>query len=265
MSGAAETGEAGAGVPPFSLHYGGPAPEVVVAGHSHALSMIRAMSADPSPGIALAYTTELVDGPSLEDAYWEFVAAHCADRVVAVSWNGNQHHASFLIAPDPPIALWSPDRGVLAGVAPGEAVPVSRSTLREYWDWSFVQLHTALSLLGSARRVVMLETPPPKRDATVRANLATEVWFAQVARDLGVAVDELPICDEDVRYAMWEVIRDATIEIAREYDVPMLHVPRHVLDEDGFLLPEFSAADATHANDDFGDEMVRTLLSEVRR
>lgn len=258
----AQTGE-GATAPQFALHFGGTAPEIIIAGHSHALSMVRAMSAGSLPEIAFAYTANLADGPSLDDAYWEFVARSSANRVVAISWNGNQHHASFLIAPDPGIALWSPARSTVVRGAAGTSILVPRSALRQHWEWSFLQLHTALDMLRACRQVVVLETPPPKRDATVRANLASEVWFAQVADELGIAVADLPLCDEKVRYAMWEVVRDTTTEIADEHGVETIRVPRELLDGDGYLLPEFSAADATHANDEFGDEMVRALLTAV--
>ncbi len=45
--------------------------------------------------------------------YWEMAARHCAGRIVALSWNGNQHNASFLIAPEP----------LFDFVCPGAATP----------------------------------------------------------------------------------------------------------------------------------------------
>jgi hypothetical protein len=50
-------------------------------------------------------------------------------------------------------------------------------------------------------------------------------------------------------------------DICQEIGVEVLGPPSGALDEDGFLLPEFYASDATHANPSYG-ELVVTQAEE---
>ena len=232
----------------WALHFGNEQRRVVVAGHSHVICILQALGEAPRADVTVAYTRDLHDGPPLDDAYWEFVHSATSTQLIAVMWNGNQHHASFLIQPDPPIRIWDE----AAGAEVGTGLLVPQAMLHALWEPSFTQLRMALELLAPDRRVVVLGTPPPKRGSVAQANLEQEVWFSQVASERGLRIADLVLTDDRVLLAMWSMLQERLCELAQEHGVPFIPCPPEVRDEDGFLLPDYSAHDVTHANAAYG-------------
>lgn len=245
-----------ADAPEWALHFGTERRRVVIAGHSHVICVLQALGAAWRDDVSVAYNAVLSDGPPLDDAYWGFVRDVTSDQLIAIMWNGNQHHSSFLVRPDPPISVCDP--AVPGGTESG-ATLVPRAMLAALWEPSFQQLRRALDLLVPERRVVLLGTPPPKRQAEVLANLAREPWFAEAARAHGVsAVD---VTGELDRLRMWRIVQQRLREIAGDYGVVFVPGPADAVDGDGFLLAAFSADDATHANGAYGE----LLCDELER
>jgi hypothetical protein len=253
----------------YKLHFEGSDNRVVLAGHSHVLAVMYGIAESQSSKLAVAYSCEPAEGVPLDNDYWEYVRSVSLGKRVAVMWNGNQHHALFLVETDPPIAVWpawrdrehrvQPRLSGLRRILRLEQKParcseslVPRSMLQAMWSPTFDQLRFALALLTPDREVVVVSTPPPKRQSLVRANLASELWFAPIAERLGVSVAELPITDEYVRLAMWETLHSQLREVCGEFGVTVIPVPNAAVDSQGFLLPQYSAPDATHANGDYG-------------
>ena len=232
----------------WALH-GSAAPALVVAGHSHTLCQLQALHAAPREWAAVAYTTALADGPPLADDYWDFVGALDPAIDVAVVWNGNQHHAQFLIDQVPPIAVWDDARERVS--AAGRLLP--RTQFRALWEPTVQPLIDVLPALSQSRRTVIVGTPPPKASALVRANLSTEKWFEPTATALGLELADLPITAEMTRLALWRLLQGRLCEIAADAGVSFLPAPELAATADGFLHAELSSPDATHANAAYGD------------
>jgi hypothetical protein len=217
---------------------------------------MQALGVNRRDDISVAYCTKLADGPPFDDEYWRWLHETTVDELIAVMWNGNQHHASFLIQPEPPIAVWGDERSShhLTG-----SMFVPRAMLEALWAPTVAQLRFALDLMSPDRRVVLLGTPPPKRQADVIANLSTEVWFEEGAREMGVAIGDLPVTGEFERLVMWQVLQRMLETIAAEYSIPFVPSPAKAADSDGYLLRSFSDRDATHANAAYGDAVCDVL------
>ncbi len=244
----------------WALH-GDPTPSVVAAGHSHVLCMLESLNRASRPGVAVAYNAELVDGPPLAPEYWQYVAEVAQGRTIIIVWNGNQHHAQFLVEPLPPISVWS----ARLGATTGKGTIVPRALLRALWEPTMTGLSEALALLPQSARPIVLATPPPKNDLIVSANLAVERWFEPEAQGRGVAIGDLPITAQATRLALWEIIQERLQEIAVSAGARFLGLPESVADDDGYLLPGLSGPDATHANADYGDLLWTHIESELLR
>ena len=241
--------------------YGDQSPTLVVAGHSHVLCMLQALDKHPVAQCAVAYNADVLTGPPLADDYWDYVSSLPEETTVAVVWNGNQHHASFLVSSSPEVAVWSEG---FAGVA-NDAVLIPRGMFRELWEPTLQPLLSALERVMVRHRVIILGTPPPKPDDLCRANIGIERWFQPLADELAIDLDSLPITPQVTRLALWQLLQDRLVEIANQYDVPFLGIPSETIDESGLLLPEYSASDATHANDSYGLAMLRKLKKYMDR
>jgi hypothetical protein len=123
-------------------------------------------------------------------------------------------------------------------------------------------LLAALGKLPPSARKVIASTPPPKDDALVRRNLKVERWFEPVALELGIALEDLPVTNEQTRLAFWELVQERLREIASDFDAYFMDVPVEAVGSGGFLRAEFSAPDATHANADYGDLVLDHVLRE---
>jgi hypothetical protein len=95
-------------------------------------------------------------------------------------------------------------------------------------------------------------TPPPFRAVAEGARLPT-VFQANL---------HLGISPASIRMKLYELYN----EIARETYVPLgvdiLGVPPGCTDEDGFLLAEFCSVDPTHANERYGELVLRQILGD---
>lgn len=210
--------------------------------------MLQALGNEPMSECAVAYNADVMTGPPLEDDYWDYVCSLPEEVTIAVVWNGNQHHASFLVSSSPQIAIWTDEFAAAAD----DVVLVPRAMFRELWEPTLQPLISALERVVARHSVIVLGTPPPKPDELCRANIGIERWFQPLADELAINLDSLPITPQRTRLALWQLLQDRLLEIANQYDVPFLGIPNETVDGSGMLLPQYSASDATHANDLYG-------------
>jgi hypothetical protein len=229
---------------------GFPDPEMVVLGHSHVLSMEWALSAGDGPSFPAAVGHNLND-----DARWDAVVEHVAGLTVAIMWNGNQHNAHFLLEPDPPFRVFDPLTGDQGGV--GRWVP--REAVHELFEPTFAGLDRALRRLTAVAQVVLVGTPPPKSHEAVLAGLERETLFAQRARELGIAPADLRVTHGPLRVSLWRIIQEMLGDRAETFGVDFIPVPGSAMSPDGYLQPELSVPDATHANARYGALVWRSL------
>lgn len=112
---------------------------------------------------------------------------------------------------------------------------------------------------ATAAKMVHIMPPPPKRDSDFIRSYHESRFKDEIAL-LGVSPPEL-------RMKIWRIQRNLLQDFCIELGVDLLDPPKSALDADGFLLPEYYAKDATHANRSYGllllDELERRFLSNA--
>ncbi len=244
--------------------------DLVLAGHAHLVALGVPHSTDgPAEFVrledgppAIFTVTETWMGDRLAP-YWQQVALHCAGRTVALSWNGNQHNASFLIAPEPLFDFVCPGTDP-ADIHPG-AIVVPAAVVRAYFAHTLSALPgliRALKLSG-ARRVLILGSPAPKRDADfIHAHIRTEEYFQLAAAAAGIDLNTCRITPAAIRQKLWRLIQQMMEAVAGQEGVTFVPVPPETLEADGTLRREYWQDDSTHANRAFGAR-VRAVLDRI--
>lgn len=247
---------------PWRVH-GSEDPEVLVAGHSHALALLFSMDAGHGPEgyrAAVVLDAERRSSSFLDDEYWNLLMRAATGRTIAIAWNGNQHNASFLLEPQPAFRVFHEEVD-----QSGDVVWLAQKVLRQYWTPSFLELRAALPRLTSVATVYLLGTPPPKSDSAIRSVIQEDPYFIGQATSLGMDLADLKITTAATRLAMWSLLQDMLRECADEAGATFLPVPGDVVDAHGILLPEFSAPDATHANAEYGARLWSELSKAIRK
>jgi hypothetical protein len=227
---------------------------MVAIGHSHVISMEWALAGGDGPAFPAAVSRNLND-----DGLWDAVVDHVAGRAVAIMWNGNQHNAHFLLEPDPPFRIFDPLAGDLGGVGRW----VARDAVRELFEPTFAGLDRILTRLTAVAQVALLGTPPPKSDEAVVAGLERETLFAQRALELGLAPADLRVTRGPLRVTLWRLLQEMLSVRADTYGIDFVPVPGSAMSPNGYLRPELSVPDATHANARYG-ALVWQSLAEWR-
>ncbi|HEY8592001.1 MAG TPA: hypothetical protein VIL42_03945 [Sphingomicrobium sp.] len=101
-------------------------------------------------------------------------------------------------------------------------------------------------------RMVHLLAPPPKGDNSFIENYHDTRFAAANIEARGVSPAPL-------RMKFWQLQNLVVEEICRELGIEVLPPPRSTLDENGFLLREYYANDATHANAGYGEAVLRDI------
>ncbi len=224
--------------------FGDDDPALIIAGHSHAYSLMISRHLRPA-GIraAVAYSTPEVSGPPGDADYWQLVADSAVARILAICWNGNQHNVGFLIEQDPPVRV----------AGSGDGLPIiPRSELRALWEPSFDELRAFVPSLDASTEVYLLGTPPPKSDDFVASALASEEFFLSQARLAGLAVEDIVVTPAATRVALWRALQEQLAQVAVELGATFVPVPSAAIDADGTLLLEYCQLDVTHANAAYG-------------
>jgi hypothetical protein len=186
--------------------------------------------------------------------YWSFAASHAEGGTVGILWGGNIHNYRFLFESEPPFDFLLDDDD---NCDPGRWLAPRRSVERAL-EIGLFGLDAAVKILGEngVQRIVLLETPPPRRDLALALSGAVDrAYWLKRAREMGY--DGLPaFTDARLRLKLWRLLMRMTQARA---GVEMIPVPREACDADGFLLPELGAKDLTHANRAYGEIAARDL------
>lgn len=196
--------------------------------------------------------------PRLED-YWVEAEKLAKTHRLLISWRGNQHMAAHLFASDPLfdfVLSDEPDLPLVDG-----AVVIPEQMLREKFSPSFDRLVELLDNVHQDHRgIVICGTPPPRHDtATIRASLSHEPHFADLLRRSGLDAESVSLTPTATLYKMWRVIQAMLRDVADSRGVEFVAIPSASQTPDGFIRPEFWSSDVTHANQEFGNLMMRHL------
>ncbi len=241
--------------------YGADDPNVIAGGQSHVVSLMTALDEDLYPAglrAAVAYAADFAAGPSDDDDYWDFLAHAGAGRTVAVVWDGNQHNTAFLLSPEPPFRVYT---STVCEPGGEQGVWIPQEMVRDFWSASFDRLGDVLALLSRVAQVLVLGTPPPKSDQIVRATLASDPYWAVVARELGLELDNVSVTPAAVRVALWRVLQDLTRDQAGKAGATFIPVPASAMSSDDLLLDCYGNPDVTHANSAYGELMWREIFA----
>ncbi len=203
-----------------------------------------------------AYVPEVqtgADGPVLHPAIVQTLDA--GPGVVILSVGGNEHNVLS-------IAQASPQFDFILGSAPdlpldrhAEIIPESvlRETLR---DWMGVKIDTMRAIRKATTvPVIQVEPPPPLPREQV---LAYPKEFFQKTLLRKVSPDLL-------RYKMWRLQTELYREICADLGIEYVVTLPDFIGPDGMLVRSAWAADATHANELFGERMMSHVFALARQ
>jgi len=190
-----------------------------------------------------------VGNSTLEDFLALIRAAGPEDLVVSMI-GGNQHAVYSTIQHPQPFDFFNPERDpVEAGV---DIVPFH--ALKDLFARGLrngdVRTLEAIRKATSAK-VVHVIPPPPKADNEHIAKYH-ETLFAKDLPERGVSPAML-------RLKFWKLQTRLLSKTCAKLDIDILMPPDRVIDELGFLRPEFYAHDATHGNWRYGERIIRQL------
>jgi hypothetical protein len=241
---------------------------MIFAGHSHINALVgNRVSADPMlQGNSTHERLLSLDGPwPRNDAYWEELIAHADSNRIALIWGGNEHNSLYFFE----TAYQFDFRSRHVTRILNNLQIVAQSTIRrKFWNASIRDLSDILAKLLKAcpSRIVLIGTPPPKKDNEALRNLlAAEPHFLEWAAQIGEGIDSIRITAPHIRLKLWYVLQDLLAEEAGKVAASFVRVPVETQDEEGFLKPEFSAHDITHANDAYGALMLARVIEELER
>ncbi|MEP9368118.1 hypothetical protein [Xanthobacter sp. VNH20] len=239
--------------------------EVIIAGHSHIFAMGAPNSykgerqLQPVPQFEnMFFLMEEWRGNRTPE-YWAALAENARDRIIVISFNGNQHNASFLFRSGPAFDFWdADDRGNLL---PGADV-IPRLMVREFFKPSLAGLDSVVAeaMDGGAAKVIVLGTPPCKGDLDfIRKIVLGSEYFRRAAEKIGCDVETVAITDTSVRVKLWGVLQEMMADIAEKRGATFVPVPSAVLDGTRCLKSEFWANDVTHTNAAYGNLILKHL------
>ncbi|HEX8077781.1 MAG TPA: hypothetical protein VF511_08200, partial [Chthoniobacterales bacterium] len=192
--------------------------------------------------------------------YWRKVERLAQSHKVFIYWQGSQHMEEHLFASTPPFDFMlsgEPDLPIAA-----DAVIVPEQMIREKFARSFEKLAAVLTRLGDRgnQGVYVCGTPPPKGDtAAIRAALARERYWMQRLALLGSDPLAVPLTAPETLYKMWSVMQSMLRDVAHRHGAEFLPIPTEAQTPEGFLREEFWCRDVTHANENLGPLILRSL------
>lgn len=235
---------------------------ILIVGHSHlgayrVAAKARRIDHPGGPTIKTVYlrdpafSSEMEDGdfsPEVKAAIQIAIADD--DPILASAVGGNSHAALTLIARERIDFVLSDDDALPID---GEAKIISEAEmanrLRPGLEHDLIRLRLLRALIGPFWH---LESPPPVRRKDWIEEKAEASFTANSAfRQFGVA-------EAGIRYRAWRLANRIIRAELDRLGCCYVPVPRHVCGEAGMLRPSH-ARDATHGNQQFGEQMLREL------
>ncbi len=192
--------------------------------------------------------------PRPEDgAYWR-TAREAPGRVLAVIWSGNQHNRHFIFEFDEPFRLHDCGES-------GPVVPDAMISAR--WEPFLVGMEANVKSV-QAEHLVLMGTPPPKREEEIRAGLAGEPRLLELIAAAGETPDTIRVTPTELRVGLWKILQHDLAAWAARIGATFVPVPASAQTADGCLKPEYSMADSSHANGAFGALMLDEIEAALQ-
>lgn len=234
-------------------------------GHSHVVALAKGAYSTLAKGADLGEPTTcsfhyLYDAPfeppfeegggALNRTILDVVAAG-SPRFILASMGGNEHNVlsipqaprrfDFILSENLELPL---DQA--AEIIPESAI---RETLR---SWMREKTDVLVALRAeTGLPIYQIEPPPP---------LPRELVLAYPKEFFRSLVDRRTISSDMLRYKMWRAQSYVYREICGANGIEYVAVPRPMINENGMLIDSLCGQDASHANEAFGEAMVREVM-----
>ena len=169
---------------------------------------------------------------------------------MVISIAGTLHNVLGLLEHEKPFDFFTRGDETMT-LAEGRVV-VPQNTLWDTFKGMADPKHRIVALRDEACcRVYHLATPPPKEDG--------EFIRARVARYRDRLVAEAGVNPAATRLKLWKLEMRVLADLCAELNMHLLLSPAEAQTPAGFLKPEYYGKDATHANDAYGELVLRQL------
>ena len=240
---------------------------IVLFGDSHTAAISRALIYRNQQGkrapVEVYRIRKEKDGVQIGEMEFQrfcrLIAGLNADDLVFSAIGGNQYAVVGTVRADPDFRIVMPGTGSPEADASAEIVPYR--AVRSYiasgvFNSDGIMLETLRK--STPARVFHLTPPPPKSDNDF-------IRRCYEGRFANPGTGEMDPTDPALRLACWQIQRDCLEEMCARIDVELLPPPVGALGEDGFLVPDCYANDATHANRRYGDLVLRAIATIASR
>jgi hypothetical protein len=233
---------------------------IVLAGHSHLSALARTLRSPDVPTLIDHISDDRYKVVESNEwprsmTYWK-AASHLQQNSNAVIlYDGNQHFALFMFAPQPPIDIFVDGLPIQ-----NNCTLIPKSMIRERFSASIRGLREAVGFFDSQRLAIQM-TPPPRRDAgDFRKSILNETFYINMAKSLNIDIRDVKLSSDLFLLKLYFVLKEMYLEVANDMNCHFIPVPQETIDQDGFLLPKYSA-DLTHANSEYGE----IVLDNIRK
>jgi len=236
--------------------YGSTNPAILIAGHSHTFAMFMAIqnSSKLNKIFGLVSRSDFSHQDPYGDEYWNYVASLSGSQPTAISWNGNQHNIHFLV-----------ESGLMFKTinfnSNSDFVGIAESQIEKVFEPTFYELELILDRFPNKKNLCLLGTPPPKSKKFLDQRLNEDEYFKSLAANAGVLDKKLSASSDELRSYMWLITQNLTKKIAEKIGAKFLSVPESAHDNNFILDKKFYTDDLTHANENFGELMLDSLMS----
>lgn len=236
-------------------------PRVLFFGESHVHAVQTALRKNPEIleefEVSLYRLTKIKNGRLIGDIHLDDFKLLCADldsRDLVVSLVGGNQHSSFsLIQHEQPFDVIAPDAA--ADTLADNVQIIPHNTIRAQFERGMRSndLRRIFAVAKSGKmQTVHLSPPPPKED---EAHILRKIEAAFTAR----GISEKGVSPAPLRLRIWDIQCKVLAEVLPEGSVQFLPPPDGSQTPQGYLHPDFYAADATHANTAYGVKLLHQL------
>lgn len=241
--------------------------ELLIAGHSHsfacgvkALGDIRVEAIEDSD----LQIFGLMGGwkGSRTDEYWDALIKNAKDKHVVLFWAGNQHNLGFMFKEEETFDFYL--KGFDQTSRDVKFVP--KVVVQEHFSSSLSKVKKVLNELKNCgcSSINVVETPPPKGDDAFLIKFIKESeHFIKLAEKAGINIEQLDVSSSLFRLKLWKVCQELLKDICNEMGVRFIEVPHKMKADDGTLDKKYWANDITHANREYGKNILQHVHDNV--
>lgn len=183
----------------------------------------------------------------LEDAV-AIAKALGPDDIIAISLAGTLHNIFGLLRHDPPFDFYTADD---EGVEPGTQVIPFHAVRDLLYDSARNNRNITAITKAANCRVFHLPTPAPKED--------NEFIQEKTVRYRDRFVLDAGINSPAIRLKLWKLEMEVVEDLCRKWGISFIPAPLGSQTDAGFLRKDYYGGDATHANEAYGELVLRQL------